>query len=237
MLKQRLQILLACFAILSAAVAAKAMTPHTLMAKSVDAMNLEQMIPKAFADWKEVPDVRVVEPQGSDVLSRVIYNQEVVRGFVDTDGHVVMMLIAYGASQSERLQLHQPEVCYAANGFRVSRPFGATLALQQDRPSLRLTRLVAQREGRFEAITYWMRIGNELATGNFERQALKVKYGLHGLIPDGALIRISTVGLPENVAFAVQSRFIGDLFTYLDRRTQNFLSGDPSNVPIWGFRL
>ena len=33
-----------------------------------------------------------------------------------------MLMIAYGESQSDRLQLHHPEVCYTAQGFRVTRP-------------------------------------------------------------------------------------------------------------------
>ena len=227
MVKTRLQIVLASLAILSAAVAAEAMTPRTLMAQSSASLNLETLIPKQFGQWKAVPDVKLVEPPG-DTLSREIYNQEIVRGFQDEEGHVVMLLIAYGVSQSDRLQLHRPEVCYAANGFRVSRPFGSTISYATGRPPIRLTRLVAQREGRLEPVTYWMRIGNDVATGVVERQILKVKYGLRGMIPDGALIRISTIGIPQDVAFGVQDRFIHDFLNSVDPTALTFLTGDPA---------
>jgi EpsI family protein len=230
MFPTRIHIILASFVILSAAVAAEAMTPRTLMAQSTASMNLETLIPKEFGQWKPVPDVRVVEPPGSDYLAREIYNQELARGFVDEDGHVVMLLIAYGVSQSDRLQLHRPEICYAANGFRVSRPFGASLSFLPGHPPIRLTRLVAQREGRLEPVTYWMRIGNDVATGVVERQILKVKYGLHGLIPDGALVRISTVGTPEETAFEIQDRFIRDLLKSVDQPALDFLVGNPSKA-------
>lgn len=230
MFKTRTQVILASLAILLAAVAAEAMTPRTLMAQSSASLDLETLIPKQFGQWKAVPDVRVVEPPGSDVLSREIYNQEIARGFVDFEGHVVMLLIAYGVSQSDRLQLHRPEICYRSNGFRVSPTFGASLAFDPSRSPIRLTRLVAQREGRIEPVTYWMRIGNDVATGVLERQTLKVKYGLRGLIPDGALIRISTIGLPENVAFAVQDRFIRDFLTAVDHPALTFLTGDPAKA-------
>jgi EpsI family protein len=206
------------------------MTPRILMARSTASLDLEQLIPKQFGEWKPVPDVRVIEPPGSEILAREIYNQEVVRGYVNDDGQQVMLLIAYGVSQSDRLQLHRPEICYAANGFRVARPFGSTISFLPDRPPIRLTRLVAQREARYEPVTYWMRIGNDVATGVIERQLLKVKYGLRGLIPDGALIRISTVGIPEQTAFALQDRFIRDLLKAVDKPALTFLTGDPKGA-------
>ena len=67
-----------------------------------------------------VPGLQAVRPP-PDGLEAEIYNQEVSRAFVDKEGHVVMLMIAYGESQSDRLQLHHPEVCYTAQGFRVTR--------------------------------------------------------------------------------------------------------------------
>ena len=70
---------------------------------------------------RPLPGVQAVRPP-PDGLEAEIYNQEVSRAFVDKEGHVVMLMIAYGESQSDRLQLHHPEVCYTAQGFRVTRP-------------------------------------------------------------------------------------------------------------------
>ena len=118
---REIQILLASFAILSSAVLAQAIVPRVSMARTVGSFDLEEVIPRAFGDWKPVPEVRIVEPPGSDTLAREIYSQEIARGYADRDGHIIMLLIAYGMSQSDRLQLHRPEICYAAQGFRVSR--------------------------------------------------------------------------------------------------------------------
>lgn len=224
---------LACFAIVSAAVVAEAMIPRTSMARAADALDLEKLIPKGFGQWKPAPDVRVVEPPGSDALSREIYNQEIARGYADAEGHVVMLLIAYGASQSDRLQLHRPEICYVAQGFAVSRPTTASVAYDSSGYSLEFTRLVAQREGRLEPVTYWMRIGDDIANGVVQRQILKVTYGLHGLVPDGALIRVSTIGLPEQAAFAVQSDFIRDLIGSAGTAERTFLVGNRER-PLYG---
>lgn len=227
---QRFQIILACIAVLVATVFAQALIPRISMARTVETFDLEKTIPRQFAEWTPVPDIRLVEPPGSDTLSREIYNQEVARGYVDKGGHVVMLLIAYGASQSDRLQLHRPEICYAAQGFRVSRPASSQLFYRDGAPAINYTRLVAQREARLEPITYWMRIGNDVATGVIERQILKVKYGIRGLIPDGALIRISTVGLSQQQAFEVEDKFIKDFLEAADPKMLKFLVGDPSEA-------
>ena len=74
-----------------------------------------------------MPGVQAVRPP-PDGLEAEIYNQEVSRASCDKDGHVIMLMIAYGESQSDRLQLHHPEVCYTAQGFRVGRPVTSTFA-------------------------------------------------------------------------------------------------------------
>jgi len=197
------------------------------MARTAEAFDIDKNIPRQFGEWMPVPGVRIVEPPGSDTLSHEIYNQEIGRGYVDRDGHVIMLLIAYGASQSDRLQLHRPEICYTAQGFRVSKPFETAFSYRVGLPPMSLMHLVAQREGRVEPVSYWMRIGNDVATGIIARQVLKLKYGLRGFIPDGALIRVSTVGVSEEAAFALEAKFIEDLMNAVDPAARNFLVGDP----------
>ena len=81
-----------------------------------------------------------------------------------------MLMVAYGESQSDSLQLHHPEVCYTAQGFRVSRTSPLRLEYSPSEPPLKATRLVAQREERIEPITYWMRIGYDNSSSNWARQ-------------------------------------------------------------------
>ena len=141
-----------------------------------------------------------------------------------------MFIIAYGESQSDRLQLHHPEVCYTAQGFRVTRPVTSKFAWSPDAPPINLTRLVATREDRVEPISYWMRIGYDVSNSNWARQALKLGYGLQGWIPDGALFRVSTIGLPQDIGFKVQDKFIRDLLNALPPDTRAFMVGDPSKA-------
>jgi EpsI family protein len=223
-----LQAAFAALAILSAAVVAFALVPREIMARSSDTFDLEKIVPREFGDWKSVANVRLIEPPGSDTLARQLYSQELGRGYTNREGHLVMLLIAYGPNQSNRLQLHRPEICYTAEGFRVSRQFRTEVPYRDGDVPLKLTRLIAQREARLEPVSYWMRIGGDIATGVVERQLIKLKYGLRGVLPDGALIRVSTTGLPIEVAYRVQEQFIRDLLAAVAPEDLNFFVGDRS---------
>jgi EpsI family protein len=223
-------ILLACVALLGAMLLAMAMTPHNLMARTHDVFNIDKHLPTQFGDWKPVEGLNVVAPPAPDSLEREVYNQEASRGFVDPEGHVVMLMVAYGESQSDRLQLHHPEVCYTAQGFRVSGTSSARLAYSPSAPPLKVTRLVAAREERIEPISYWMRIGYDNSNSNWTRQMLKLGYGLRGWVPDGALFRVSTVGVPAEQGFKIQDRFIRDLLHAVDPATREFMVGDPKRA-------
>ncbi len=222
---RRINVLLAIAAILSASIAAEAMIPRQKLVNAVSQDELEAMIPTSFGHWTFVPGTKMVEPQGSDTLSKQIYSAEVSRGYRDSDGHFIMLVVAYGPSQSDRLQLHRPEICYAAQGFRVSRPQSDILAFEKATASLPVRLLVAQRENRLEPITYWMRLGDAVATGAVHRQFLKVAYGMRGYIVDGALVRISTTGLPQGAAFAIERTFVSDLLHAVNPATRRFLIG------------
>lgn len=224
-----INLVLCCVAMLAAAGLAFALTPHRLMARTHDVFDVNARIPMAFGDWKALPGSGVIRPP-ADGLEAEVYNQEAFRAYADKEGHVVFFVVAYGESQSDRLQLHHPEVCYTAQGFRVTRPTRAKFAWSPSAPPIQLTRLVATREDRLEPISYWMRIGYDVTTSNWARNALKLEYGLRGWIPDGALLRVSTVGLPPDLSFKIQDKFIHDLLNEVPPETRAFLVGDPSKA-------
>ena len=85
--------------------------------------------------------------------------------------------------------------------------------------------MIAERESRFEPITYWMRVGNDITTGVVDRQLIRLKYGLRGIIPDGALMRVSTVGIPEQASYALQNQFIRDLLAAIAPQDLKFFTG------------
>jgi EpsI family protein len=226
----RLQIMLASIALLASALLAEVLAPRELMART-SSIDLEAAIPRQFGAWTLVPEIKPVtpaDPEGvvdPDNKLNQIYSQEVSRAYRDASGNLVMFLVAYGPVQNYRLKAHRPEMCYTAAGFRVSGKHGEVLTIPGLPHPLKMTRLTAEREARFEPISYWMRVGNDVATGVVDRQIVRLKYGLQGIIPDGALIRVSTVGLPESTSFQVQDQFIRDFISAVAPKNRKFFTG------------
>jgi EpsI family protein len=226
----RVQVVLVSIALLTSAILAEVLAPRELMARS-SALDLERAIPKQFGAWTLAPNVKPITPTDvegvidPDAKNGQIYSQEVGRSYVDRSGTLVMLMVAYGPVQNYRLKAHRPEMCYTAAGFRISGKHGEELLYDKDQHPLKLTRLIAEREARFEPISYWMRVGNDIATGVVDRQIIRLKYGLRGIIPDGALIRISTIGLSQQVSFKVQNQFIHDFLEAIAPQDRKFFTG------------
>jgi EpsI family protein len=226
----RIQIIMASIAILSSAVLAEVLAPRELMARSSASLDLENVIPKQFGIWRlasGIAPVTPADPEGyiqADPYSR-IYSQEVGRAYTDGHGNIVMLMVAYGPVQNFRLKAHRPEMCYTAAGFRVSGKTNAEVRFRQDAPPLKMARVIAERESRFEPISYWMRVGNDITTGVVDRQIIRLKYGLRGIIPDGALMRVSTIGLSEEASYKVQEQFIRDLLGAVAPQDLKFFTG------------
>jgi EpsI family protein len=226
----RLQVVLVSIALLTSAILADVLAPRQLMARS-GALDLDSTIPRQFGAWRLAPNVQPITPTDQagvvdpDAKNGQIYSQEVGRSYSDQSGNLVMLMVAYGPVQNYRLKAHRPEMCYTAAGFRISGKHGEELLYANGQHPLKLTRLVAEREARFEPISYWMRVGNDIATGVVDRQVIRLKYGLRGIIPDGALIRVSTVGLSQEMSFKVQDQFIRDFLAAIAPQDRAFFTG------------
>jgi EpsI family protein len=227
----RIQIILACIAIVGCAVLATVLAPRQLMARTSASPSLETVIPRQFGTWTLVPEISPVRPADPDAyvqpdpLAGKIYSQEVGRGYTDGHGNIVMLMVAYGPVQNYRLKSHRPEICYTANGFRISERADALISYREGAQPIKMARLIAARESRFEPVTYWLRIGNDIANGVVGHQLSRLKYGLRGVIPDGALIRVSTIGLPKDASFKLQDQFIRDLLAAIPPQELKFFTG------------
>jgi EpsI family protein len=190
----------------AAALAATALVPRTRLSL-LGATPLDDIIPAEFGPWKKRPDSHVLVPETENSLSAKLYSQTVTRQYVDNDaGRMMMLLIAYGDTQSDTLQLHRPETCYPAFGFQLSNNHATHIALAGggDLPSRSLTASVPER---VEHITYWTRIGEFLPTSTAEQRRMKLRTALEGVIPDGILVRLSTIGQDSDTSFAALEEF------------------------------
>ncbi|MEO8723320.1 MAG: exosortase C-terminal domain/associated protein EpsI, partial [Sphingobium sp.] len=102
----------------------------------------------------------------------------------------IMLLIAYGASQSDLLQLHRPETCYPAVGMAITARRFAQIALGA-RAHLPVVELTAESGGRIEDIVYWTRLGEYLPLTAGEQREDRLKAAMAGYIGDGILVRAS----------------------------------------------
>lgn len=221
----RVQAVLASAVIVAAAGLAHVAVPRELMAIPTEAFDLQKVVPNEIGEWKADPRIRLIAPPEPDSFARQFYSQEVARGYRDREGNLVMLLVAYGPNQASRLQLHRPEICYTADGFRVTRPARVDVTYREGAPALKLLRLTARREARLEPISYWMRVGDDISTNQWERQFIKLKLALRNKVPDGALMRISTLGLSEAASYEAQDRFIRDFHEALAPEHRAFFFG------------
>jgi EpsI family protein len=194
---------------LAAAGVAWARTPRNRMSL-LGNRQLDTLIPEQLGEWTHVPSDSIVTPQSKDSLAAKLYGQSLGRLYEDGQGNGVMMLIAYGDTQSDQLQLHRPEVCYPAFGFNVIHSAPASLAI---RPEIVIPgrMLTAVSQARTEQIAYWTRIGEALPQSGPEQRSAKLDDALAGIIPDGVLVRISNVEADADSGFALNQKFAGAL--------------------------
>lgn len=196
--------------LLVAAGAAAALTPRNHVVLLPAGKQLEAMIPKSIGQWRAVPSDLFVLPKTEGSLADKLYNQTVTRLYESPTGLPVMLVMAYGSIQNDALQLHRPETCYAAVGFQISSSRVEKVNVE-GRAAVPVRELTATAEQRVEPIIYWTRIGDALPTTGSEQRWSKLQQQFDGIIADGILVRISTVGDPSPAVFAALREFAATL--------------------------
>ncbi len=210
------------------ALAGQVLRPRVRASERFTPIQLDQQIPAAFGDWRIDPTVMPILPDPS-VQARldVIYNQVLARTYVNSKGQRVMLSIAYGADQgNDATAVHRPEFCYTSQGFIVKG--GGEALLQFPDHQLRVRRLISSMGRRFEPITYWVTLNDRALLPGVSRKLEQIRLGLLGLIPDGMLMRLSTIGLQTEESFALQDAFTQQLAAAMpaEVRVRYFGRGD-----------
>jgi len=220
-----LQYILAGLAMATAAALAAALTPTEKLAAAGMPADIEGLIPKQFGEWFYDPATMPLAP-GPTVQQKLdgIYNQALLRTYVNAQGDQIMLLIAYGDDQSDALQVHRPEACYPAQGFQITPPEQGMMVTPLRRIPVR--HLVAQRGARIEPITYWITLGDQLVLTRFEQKLAQLRYGLTGYIPDGLLVRISSLNPDAQQAYQLHENFISSLLAVAYPTTVTRLLGN-----------
>lgn len=191
---------------LLAAGLASAMRPTISLADERPPINLKTMVPTAFGDWREMPNMSaaIVDPTQREILDK-IYSETLTRTYVNREGYRIMLSIAYGKNQSDALQLHKPEVCYPAQGFALIAKHSTNLNLTGK--SIAATRLQTSLGQRFEPITYWTVVGDHITTGGIDKKLTEMRYAMRNRIPDGLLVRVSSIDVNPDNAYGQHDGF------------------------------
>lgn len=201
---------------LTAALAAKSFKPTNRLAEQKPRIELNQQIPKSFADWSEDTSQMPILPNPQlQAKLDVLYSATLARTYQNKAGQRIMLSIAYGSDQgSEATSVHRPEFCYSSQGFKVNNLGLASITVGKHNISVQ--RLLGTLGARREPITYWITLDETATLPGLGRKFEQLRFGLRGQIPDGMLIRVSSIGSDETEQFKLQDKFLLELATNLD---------------------
>jgi EpsI family protein len=186
--------------------------------------DLATAVPSQFGEWTLLPDqgTQVINPQTQELLDK-LYSQILTRTYVNKNGYRIMLSMAYGDDQRGGLQAHRPEVCYPAQGFKVSSKVDGRLPTEYG--AIEVRRLTTSLGLRREPVTYWLTVGDQVIRNNFDKRLAEFRFAFTGQIPDGLLFRVSSIDDDTARAFAMQQRFAADMMSTVSAETRRKLSG------------
>jgi EpsI family protein len=203
--------------------------PSTKLADTRRVIDLEIAVPKQFGEWRLDTSFAPLppSPDQAQVLKQT-YDQILSRTYVNARGERVMLSITYGSKQTQQLRAHRQEVCYAAQGFKISALEHLTERIAG--VDLQLTHLVATQDQRVEPVTYWFTTGDTVVLTYLQREVAQFKYMLSGYVPDGYLVRLSSLSANPAGAFMQQQSFADVLFDHVDTELRRRLLGRHSEA-------
>jgi EpsI family protein len=166
---------------------------------------LDDLVPKSIGRWNFVAASGLVVPP-NDQLVQTLYSQLLTRVYWDGVNSPIMLLMAQSGSQTGFLQIHRPEFCYTASGYRIS---PVTLhPVQLGSKILTTSSMAANAGGPTEHVLYWTRVGDRMPMSWKEQKLAVAEQNLEGIIPDAILVRVSTTGEDSAAANATLDNFI-----------------------------
>ena len=191
-----------------------------------DGEKLDSIVPYSIGPWKAREGGEMVVPKTPGSLADRLYSDTVQRTYYNPEtGDGLMLLIAYGRSQSDLLQLHRPESCYPAIGLDIKNRLFTDIPLGngQQIPAVALT---AQGGSRTEDIVYWTRLGEYLPRTAGEQREDRLKTAMAGYIGDGALVRASVLRSREaEPRYGLVSSFMRHMIEAMPSKDRKALVG------------
>ena len=166
--------------------------------------------------------MQIVDPQQQEMIDK-IYTQTLSRTYINNQGYRIMLAIAYGDDQRDAMQTHYPEVCYPAQGFQLKDKQSGTLTTTDG--AIPVTRILTNLGPRHEPVTYWTTIGDRVVRSGIQKKLAEMSYGLNGQIPDGMLVRMSSIDTDAVKAYEMQTQFADDMLGALTPEYRTKMNG------------
>lgn len=210
MTSQRIRALVALVLMAAALAAAQVWRPTAHLADTRAKVDLEAMFPKTFGDWRvdERMPVQLIAPDTQALLNK-IYNQTLSRTYVNRQGDRIMLSVAYGGDQSDGTRAHRPEVCYPAQGFQIDASANRVIDIAGH--AMRVRQLVSRLGARVEPITYWVTVGERISLSGTEQKLAQLSYTTRGVVPDGMLVRVSSIDANASTAYRIHQAFVSEM--------------------------
>ena len=201
--------------------------PTLYLADQLGKPDLESLFPKKFGHWQiDTSWPVILPPPDVQAALNAIYNQVLSRTYVNSAGQQIMLSVAYGGDQYDGTAAHRPEACYPAQGFSITANETRVQPLATGDIGVRT--LVAQLGGRREPLTYWIVVGDQVATTGVQQKLAQLRYGVRGVIADCMLVRVSSIDADVRQAHNLQATFIADMAAALPGQARARVFGKPA---------
>lgn len=192
--------------------------------------NFEQTIPRVVGSWVEIqqptPQVNVVSDEKT--LINQLYDDTLMRTYADAEGHHVMVALAYAKEQRQDVKIHQPDVCYPAQGYQMLYSRNKIFDGLSSQSPIQGRQQLYSGQGHLEAVSYWIRVGDETLTSGLQMRIKIIKDGLlYRRLDDGILVRVSSQVNNKNEieqAYKLQELFLKEFVDTVNLPTRKLLA-------------
>jgi EpsI family protein len=178
--------------------------------------DLEKNIPQEFKDWKLVPQLtQQVSLVSDNNMQNQIYDDVLMRTYVNKEGAKVMLALAYAKEQRQDVKIHQPDICYPAQGYQMLKSTLASFDISANASPIVGKNQVYTSSSHLEAVSYWVRVGDGTFLSGLQMRLKIIEDGLFKQrFDDGILVRVSSTAQNDSETeklFKLHERFLNDL--------------------------
>lgn len=186
---------------------------------------LEATVPSTFGEWSKLDEPAQIVDPGTKKLLEQIYKEVLSRTYVNAAGDRVMLSMARSGNQIGIQQAHIPDVCYPAQGFAIGSTLRDGEKLTTSYGEIPVTRLTTSNGARHEPVTYWLTMGDQVVTSQWDKRVVQIRTILTGESPGGLLFRVSSIDRDPAHAFAIQQKFVADMMAAVSPDGRRKLAG------------